>query len=60
MFAVDVGDDRRVGRQLGLVLCVADHEARAGRRDDFEQRLLLGDRLAVGSEEPRRCLAAGL
>ena len=47
-------------RQLGLVLLVQAVLARAGGGDELEVRLMLGDRLAVGPDEPRRGLATRL
>ena len=60
VLAVDVGDELRVGRQLGLVLLVPAVSARAGRGDELEVGPVLGDRLAVGPDEPRLGLAARL
>ena len=62
VLAVDVGDERRIGRQLGLISSSLGFHRKpwAGRDDDLEVRRFLGDWLAVGPEEPRLGLAAGL
>ena len=60
VLAIDLCHHGRVGRQFGLILFVPAEYRRAGGRDELEVGWIIRDWLAVGADEPRLGLAAGL